>query len=104
MLSDRTKRCQEALCLLRRLEPPHGPLSLACGLVGVLGPIVEDLMLVVVDLQLQLCYGGTVALEFVAHYVMRGAYCIPLSNRPKNLFAACLLRRLCRRMSSTTPS
>jgi hypothetical protein len=44
-----------AVCLLRRLEPPHhGPLSLACGLVGVLGPIVEALMLAVVDLQLQL--------------------------------------------------
>ena len=61
-----------AVCLLRRLEPPHGPLSLACGLVGVLGPIVEALMLAVVDLQLQLFYGGTVALEFVGHYDARG--------------------------------
>ena len=73
MLTDRTKQCQEALCLLRRLEPPHdGPLSLACGLVGALGPIVETLMLTVVDLQLQLRYGGTVALEFVGHYDARG--------------------------------
>src|SRR5215475_9616155 len=31
----------------------------------------------------------------------RGTYCKPLSNLRKNFFAACLLRRLCTRMSST---
>src|SRR5215470_4097220 len=31
--------------------------------------------------------------------VTRGTYCKPLSNLRKNFFAACLLRRLCTRMS-----
>jgi hypothetical protein len=63
--TDQTKRCQETLCLLRRLEPSHGAFPLTRGLMGVFGPIVEALMSTVVDLQLELFDGGAVAIEFV---------------------------------------
>ena len=36
--------------------------------------------------------------------ITRGTYCKPLSNLRKNLRAACLLRRLCTRMSRTLSS
>jgi hypothetical protein len=62
-----TERRQEALGLLRGLEAPHGAFPLACGLVGVLGAIVEILVLAMVDLQLELFYGGAVALELVGY-------------------------------------
>ena len=49
MPTDQTERRQEALGLLRRLEPPHSSFPLASRLVRVLSPIVEALVLAMFD-------------------------------------------------------
>jgi hypothetical protein len=44
VITNGAERPEKALCLLRRLEPPHGSLTLTRGLVRILRSIVEPLV------------------------------------------------------------
>ena len=72
---------EETLGLSGRLEALHLPFSSACRLVGVLCVVVQSLMLPMCNTGHDLSFGRPIAGQL----------------------AACLSRRLCTRMSSTTP-
>src|SRR6202030_1499981 len=57
---------QEALNLPRRLEPLHDPLSSSGRLMGVFGPVIEAVVLSMLDPGHDLPLGGGVALQLVS--------------------------------------
>ena len=56
---------KEALDLPRRLEPLHDPLSSSGRLMGIFGPVIEALVLPMLDPGHNLLFGGGVALQLV---------------------------------------
>src|SRR5271167_1364338 len=64
---------KEALNVPRRLEPLHDPLSSACWLMGVFGPVIETLVLAMLDPGHDLALGRGVALQLVGDEHTRGS-------------------------------
>src|SRR5258706_3270758 len=64
---------KEALNLPRRLEPLHDPLSSSGRLMGVFGPVVEALVLTMLDPGHDLLLGSGVALQLVGDQHTRGS-------------------------------
>src|SRR5271167_654628 len=64
---------KEALNVPRRLEPLHDPLSSACWLMGVFGPVIETLVLPMLDPGHDLPLGRGVALQLVGDEHARGS-------------------------------
>jgi hypothetical protein len=64
---------EEALNVPRRLEPLHDPLSSSGRLMGVFGPVVEALVLAMLDPGHDLALGRGVALELVGDQHPRGS-------------------------------
>jgi hypothetical protein len=90
------------LGLRRRLESLHLPLSTPCWSVGILCSIVEIAALAMLDFRQHRPLGHRVAFEPVGHnhaWRILQAFKQPLEKR----LAALALRRLCTKMSSTTP-
>ena len=65
VLGDRTIRGQKAVGVPGGFEPLHPPLSLARGLVGVLGPMIQIAVVAAFDTGGHLPFRGAVALELV---------------------------------------
>ena len=65
MLGDRTIGGEKPLSVARGLEPLHAALPLACGLVGVLGTIIEIPVLAMFYSWQDLALSRSVALEFI---------------------------------------
>src|SRR5258707_10306203 len=63
----------EALILPRRLEPLHDPLSSSGRLMGVFGPVIEALVLPMLDPGHDLPLGSGVALQLVGDEHTRGS-------------------------------
>src|ERR671913_302220 len=59
---------EEALCLPRRLEALHLPLSSPCRLVRVLRPVVQALVPAVLDTRQQVLLGRSVTRELVSDH------------------------------------
>src|SRR5256885_8387946 len=66
---------KEALNLPRRLEPLHNPLSSSGRLMGVFGPVIEALVLPMLDPGHDLPLGSGVALQLVSD---KHTWCAPL--------------------------
>src|SRR6202045_4343531 len=64
---------KEALNLPRRLEPLHDPLSSSGRLMGVFGPVIEALVLTMLDPGHDLPLGSGVALQLVGDEHTRGS-------------------------------
>ena len=64
---------KEALNLPRRLEPLHDPLSSSGQLMGVFGPVIESLVLPMLDPGHDLPLGSGVALQLVGDEHTRGS-------------------------------
>jgi hypothetical protein len=64
---------KEALNLPRRLEPLHDPLSSSGRLMGVFGPVIEALVLPMLDPGHDLPLGSGVALQLVGDEHARGS-------------------------------
>src|SRR5690242_2839142 len=64
---------KEALNVPRRLEPLHDPLSSSGRLMGVLGPVIETLVLPMLDPGHDLPLGSGVALQLVGDEHTRGS-------------------------------
>src|SRR5438045_9040321 len=64
---------EEALNLPRRFEPLHDPLSSSGRLMGVFGPVIEALVLPMLDPGHDLPFGGGVALQLVGNEHTTGA-------------------------------
>src|SRR5271169_596355 len=64
---------KEALHLPRRLEPLHDPLSSSGWLMGVFGPVIETLVLAMLDPGHDLPLGRGVALQLVGDEHTRGS-------------------------------
>jgi hypothetical protein len=66
VLGDGTISGKEPLGVTRGLEPLHASLSLAGGLVGVLGAVIEIPVLAMFDSWKNFAFGRSIALEFVS--------------------------------------
>jgi hypothetical protein len=64
---------KEALNVPRRLEPLHDPLSSSGRLMGVFGPVIEALVLTMLDPGHDLPLGSGVALQLVGDEHTRGS-------------------------------
>src|SRR5438045_3290655 len=64
---------KEALNVPRRLEPLHDPLSSSGRLMGVFGPVIEALVLTMLDPGHDLPFGSGVALQLVGDEHTRGS-------------------------------
>src|SRR5438132_1251356 len=58
---------KKALSLFCRFELPHVLLASSCGLMGVLGPIVEPFVLPMLDPWEDLAFGRTIPSEFIGN-------------------------------------
>ncbi len=65
VLADRPEGGEKALGMARGLEAPHRSLTLACRLMRVFCPVVQALMLAMLDTRHDFLPGGLVAAEFV---------------------------------------
>ena len=65
VLTDRSESGQEALGMTRGLEPAHRPFTLPSWLMRVFCPVVQALMLAMLDTRHDFLPGGLVAAEFV---------------------------------------
>jgi hypothetical protein len=68
---------EEALSLPRQLEPLHDPLSSSGWLMGVFGPVIEALVLAMLDPRHDLALGRGVALQLVGDQHTRGSTLLP---------------------------
>src|SRR5690348_17012554 len=93
---------KKALGLFGRREAPHLLFTEPCRLVGMFRSIMQAFVLPVLHARQDLTFDGAIALQFIGDD-HAGTYCSPLSSLRKKRFAACVLRRLWTRISSTLP-
>src|SRR6202047_1735393 len=74
-VGDRSMSGKEALNLPRRLEPLHDPLSSSGRLMGVFGPVIEALVLPMLDPWHDLPLGSGVASQLVGAPINLGVMC-----------------------------
>ena len=67
MLSNHLEGSQKSLGLSPRLESTHASFSNSCGLMGILRPVVQPLVLAVVCVRQQLSLGCSITFEFVCY-------------------------------------
>src|SRR6478736_7894328 len=79
---------KEALNVPRRLEPFHDPLSSSGRLMGVFGPVIEALVLPMLDPGHDLPLGSGVAPQLVGDEHTRGSTCFLKSLRNRRLAAS----------------
>jgi hypothetical protein len=76
VIAHRTERPRKTLCLLWRLEPPHGSFTLTCRLVGVLRTVIQTLVPSMLSCRQHSSDGWPVARKLIGdHHPRLGAGC-----------------------------